>query len=80
MRVLFLTQTYPRYPEDTAGPFIRDLARGMAKAGHQLTVLAPHSAGLADSWPDGPGVRVETFRYAPERFEVLGYGPQPREG
>lgn len=36
-------------------------------------MLAPHSEGLAESWDDGD-VEVVTFRYAPERHEVLGYG------
>ena len=27
--LLFLTQTYPRFAGDTAGPFIRDLALGL---------------------------------------------------
>jgi glycosyltransferase involved in cell wall biosynthesis len=38
-------------------------------------VLAPHAEGLAETWnEDGGGVDVVTFRYAPERLEVLGYG------
>lgn len=71
--LLFVTQTYPRFPEDTAGPFIRDIARGLVRGGDRVTVLAPHAAGVAERWDDG-GVDVRTFRYAPERFEVLGYG------
>jgi phosphatidyl-myo-inositol dimannoside synthase len=71
--LLFLTQTYPRFEGDTAGPFIRDLARGLVKGGDRVTVLAPHTTGLAPSWDDG-GVQVVTFRYAPESREVLGYG------
>ncbi len=38
-----------------------------------MTVLAPHAEGLAGTWEEG-GVEVATFRYAPERWEVLGYG------
>lgn len=38
-----------------------------------MTVLAPHAEGLAGKWEEG-GVEVATFRYAPERWEVLGYG------
>ncbi|HUO87151.1 MAG TPA: glycosyltransferase [Thermoanaerobaculia bacterium] len=71
--ILFLTQTYPRFAEDTAGPFIRDLARGLVRLGDRVTVLAPHDAGLGAGWDDG-GVEVVTFRYAPEAWEVLGYG------
>jgi glycosyltransferase involved in cell wall biosynthesis len=71
--LLFLTQTYPRFAGDTAGPFIRDLALGLARGGDRVTVLAPHAEGLAAAWEEG-GVEVITFRYAPERWEVLGYG------
>ena len=73
LNLLFLTQTYPRFEGDTAGPFIRDLARGLVRGGDRVTVLAPHAAGLASRWDDG-GIEVVTFRYAPERREVLGYG------
>jgi glycosyltransferase involved in cell wall biosynthesis len=71
--LLFLTQTYPRFSGDTAGPFIRDLALGLARGGDRVTVLAPHAEGLAEAWDEG-GVEVVTFRYAPEAWEVLGYG------
>lgn len=36
-------------------------------------MLAPHAAGLRPSWAED-GVEVRTFRYAPARFELLGYG------
>ncbi|HSF43884.1 MAG TPA: glycosyltransferase [Thermoanaerobaculia bacterium] len=71
--LLFLTQTYPRFEGDTAGPFIRDLARGLVRGGDRVTVLAPHAPGVPAAWDDG-GVQVATFRYAPEKHEVLGYG------
>ncbi|HEV7669306.1 MAG TPA: glycosyltransferase [Thermoanaerobaculia bacterium] len=73
MNLLFLTQTYPRTPEDGAGPFIRDLAVGLVRGGDRVTVLTPHAAGLAESWI-ADGVLARTFRYAPESREVLGYG------
>jgi glycosyltransferase involved in cell wall biosynthesis len=72
MNLLFLTQTYPRRPGDTTGPFIRDLARGLVRGGDRVTVLAPHAEGVPARWDDD-GVAVETFRYAPERLELLGY-------
>ncbi|HEX2252093.1 MAG TPA: glycosyltransferase [Thermoanaerobaculia bacterium] len=72
MRILFLTQTFPRFAEDTSGPFIRDLAQGLVGLGDEVTVLAPHAADLAPAWNDG-GVEVRTFRYAPQRLELLGY-------
>ncbi|QQR72810.1 MAG: glycosyltransferase [Holophagales bacterium] len=72
MRILFLTQTFPRFAGDTSGPFIRDIARGLRRGGDEVSILAPHAPGVAASWVDD-GVPVTTFRYAPERFEVLGY-------
>jgi len=71
--LLFLTQTYPRFEGDTSGPFIQDLARGLVRGGDRLTVLTPHAEGVPVAWEDG-GVEVVSFRYAPERHEVLGYG------
>jgi glycosyltransferase involved in cell wall biosynthesis len=68
-----LTQTYPRGASDVAGPFIEELAAALVRQGDRVTVLAPHAAGLAPRW-EARGVEVRTFRYAPERAEVLGYG------
>lgn len=73
LRILFLTQTYPRWPGDGAGPFIRELARGLVRHGDLVTVLAPRAEGVRPSWIDD-GVEVRTFAYAPRRLEVLGYG------
>jgi glycosyltransferase involved in cell wall biosynthesis len=71
-RFLFLTQTYPRFDGDTSGPFIRDLARALVAGGDRVTVLAPHAEEVAAQWQDG-GVEVKSFRYAPERLELIGY-------
>ncbi len=38
-----------------------------------MRVLAPHAAGLPERRVED-GVEVLTFRYAPERFEAVGYG------
>ncbi len=71
--LLFLTQTYPRFPGDIAGPFIEELARALVRLGDRVTVLAPHAPGLPAAWEAG-GVEVRTFRYAPQAAEVVGYG------
>lgn len=72
LRTLFLTQTYPRWDHDTAGPFIREIARGLVRLGDEVKVLVPHIEGLASSWDDD-GVAVESFRYAPVAMEQVGY-------
>lgn len=71
--ILFLTQTYPRFDGDTAGPFIRELARALVRGGDRVTVLLPHAEGVKDAWDDD-GVRVRSFRYGPESLEQVGYG------
>ncbi len=43
------------------------------RGGDRVRVLAPHAAGLAEEWNED-GVEVRTFRYAPENWELLGYG------
>ena len=73
MDLLFLTQTYPRTPEDTAGPFIRELALALVRGGDRVRVLAPHARDMPPRRDDG-GVEVEAFRYAPAPFELFGYG------
>ncbi|MEM8933549.1 MAG: glycosyltransferase [Acidobacteriota bacterium] len=72
-RFLFLTQTYPRFDGDTAGPFIREIARALVRGGDAVTVLLPHAENVARRWDDD-GVEVRSFRYAPESFEQVGYG------
>lgn len=43
------------------------------RGGDRVTVLVPHAEDVADAWDDD-GVEVTSFRYAPERFERVGYG------
>jgi glycosyltransferase involved in cell wall biosynthesis len=73
VELLFLTQTYPRTPEDLAGPFIRELALALVRGGDRVRVLAPHARGMPPRRDDG-GVAVEAFRYAPAPLEIFGYG------
>jgi glycosyltransferase involved in cell wall biosynthesis len=73
VEILFLTQTYPSTPEDTAGPFIRELAMALVRGGDRVRVLTPHAPGLPPLRDDG-GVEVESFRYAPGPLELFGHG------
>jgi glycosyltransferase involved in cell wall biosynthesis len=72
--LLFLTQTYPRFEEDTSAPFLRDLARALVRGGDRVTVVLPRGEGLALEGVGEDGVEVIPFPYAPPRWEVLGYG------
>ena len=42
------------------------------RAGDRVKVLTPHAEQVEPSWSDD-GVEVESFRYAPEAWELLGY-------
>ncbi len=42
------------------------------RGGDRVRVLTPHAPEVEDQWDDG-GVEVRSFRYAPERWELLGY-------
>ena len=72
LKLLFVTQTYPRYEEDTTGPFIREIARGLVRRGHSVTVLVPRAEKVRETWTDS-GVLARRFAYAPRGLEVIGY-------
>jgi glycosyltransferase involved in cell wall biosynthesis len=72
MRVLVLTHNYPRFPGDPAGAFVARLARAVQAAGHETRVVSPHVRGTGDREVHD-GVVVSRFRYAPQRFERVGY-------
>ncbi|MCP4660159.1 MAG: glycosyltransferase family 4 protein [bacterium] len=42
------------------------------RTGDRVTVLTPHAAGVDPQWNDD-GVAVRSFRYAPSRWELVGY-------
>ena len=45
-RVLHVTSSFPRHPDDPVAPFLLDLARGQVDDGMVVTIVAPHDAGL----------------------------------
>jgi glycosyltransferase involved in cell wall biosynthesis len=74
-RVLILTSSYPRGPEDHAGHFVASFARRLA-ARYDVTVLAPWdgSAPRRSIEKDG-ALAVHRFRYAPlARLHRVAYG------
>lgn len=79
MRILVVAHNYPRFPGDPAGTYIRRLALGYQGRGHQVAVVAPHVRGSAERETES-GVVLERFRYAPERWEQVGYRGEARAG
>lgn len=70
-RLLVLTSTFPRWEDDHEPPFVYELARRLTDR-FDVTVLAPHAPGaLRREVMDG--IRIERFRYAPDRLEKLAY-------
>lgn len=72
LRVLFLTHAFPRFAGDAAGSFILRFARALRQLGIEVSVLAPHAAGLSTR-DSVDGIEVVRFRYAPPSLETLAY-------
>lgn len=72
MRVAVLAHSFPRFPGDTHGPFVKRLSEEIARHGHQVHALVPYDPELAGD-PDSP-LTVHSFRYVwPDRGHRLGY-------
>jgi len=72
VKALFVTHAFPREAADPVGSFVLRLAVLLRDEGIDVRVLAPHAPGFPAS-DDLEGIRVDRFRYAPERFETLAY-------
>lgn len=73
LKVVFVSTSYPRRPEDHAGQFVAHLAEGVARLGHEVHVVAPHEAGT-ELQENLNGVHIHRFRYAPDAMERVAYG------
>lgn len=70
-RLLILTTTFPRWPDDHQPPFVFELARRLTTH-FDIDVLAPHAPG-AERRELMNGLQIHRFRYAPARLELLAY-------
>jgi glycosyltransferase involved in cell wall biosynthesis len=70
-RILVLTSTFPRWPDDTEPAFVYQLC-GRLRDKYDVTVLAPHAPG-AKRYEQMDGIAVYRFRYAPSALEYLAY-------
>ncbi len=72
MRVAVLAHSFPRYPGDTHGPFVKRLSEALAARGHEVFALVPFDPELRPD-PATP-LEISSFRYVrPERWHRLGY-------
>ena len=72
MKILFLTHNYPRYEGDFSGVFLRVLAQRLQDEGMNISVLAPHDAGLAGQ-ETIDGIEIHRFRYDIDEKEDFAY-------
>lgn len=78
MKILMLTSSYPKYPGETTAPFIEEIAAGLVRRGHDVTVLAPFHPQVRRATVER-GVRLRLYRYAPvPALNVYGYAESLR--
>jgi glycosyltransferase involved in cell wall biosynthesis len=72
LKVLLVTSSYPRQPNDSASVFLRYLAESLSRLGVEVDVLCPADQEAGAS-REGD-VTVHRFRYFPRRLQRLAYG------
>lgn len=72
MKILMVTSSYPLFEGDGTAPFIEEIARHVARRGHEVDVVLPAHPKLKRA-PE-PGLGFFPFAYAPSpSFNVWGY-------
>lgn len=72
MRICIFSHTFPRFPGDTATPFMENLARAFGELGHKVYVLVPFDPEIRTE-SRGP-YRLVTYKYIfPNSLHILGY-------
>lgn len=72
MKILVLTSTFPRRPDDTEPKFVDHLCRYLS-TDNDIDVIAPHDRGIPTRESISENIDVYRFRYAPENLETLAY-------
>lgn len=73
MKVVMLTSSFPHTANDYKARWILELGQELKKLNIKSIVVAPHASGLNKS-DVFEGIKVQRFKYAPEKYEILGYG------
>jgi len=72
--VLFVTTSYPRFPNDFPGTFVHRFAKYLVKSGIHVTALAPAAPGYPKI-DEIDQVQIRRFPYFfPPRWQRLAYG------
>src|SRR5258707_14792445 len=73
MRVLAVTQSYPKYPGDATAPFIASIVSALVARGHVVDNVLPYHPQFRQQ--DGDGVRVFPYPCSPaDRVAPWGFG------
>ena len=69
-----LASSYPKFRGDGTAPFVEEIARGVARAGHAVDVVLPrHPDLVTDGRSDGLALRLIPFWAGPARRYAWGY-------
>ncbi len=72
MKICILTHTFPRFPGDSAAPFMEGLASGLTFAGNEVFVLTPFSTDFQINIKRP--YKLRTFKYIfPNKLHILGF-------
>lgn len=72
MRITVLASSYPRFAGDGAAPFVRSICEALAKAGHDIEVVAPYDPLVKPA--EQGSLSVHRFRYIwPDRWSIMGH-------
>lgn len=79
MRICIFSHTFPRFPGDTSAPFMENLAKALADAGHKVFVLVPYDSKF--QLDVKRNYTLVTYRYIfPDTLHILGYSRTFSEG
>jgi glycosyltransferase involved in cell wall biosynthesis len=75
MNIAILTSSYPRYPGDGVGSFVKSLAESLVALDHEVRVLAPYDRAVRpDHTISGRRPLVQRFRYVwPDSLAMVGH-------
>ncbi len=73
-RIVLLTSSFPRFPDDPVVNFLGELARRLAREGFRIEVVVPADR-KPFQFPDQPGLTVRPFKYFfPPGLQTLAFG------
>lgn len=73
MRILLISQGFPKYIGDSTAPFMAPIVAGLVARSHLVDVVLPHHPEF--HYPEGDGLRFWPYRYSPtDRLSPWGFG------